>query len=99
VQLEVDLDVADADDVGGGGRLLAVGAPQHGPHSRQQLGNRKRFGDVVVGTELETEHLVGFRRPRRQHDDRRRIRARAQFAADVEAVFLRQHDVENDEVG
>ena len=81
------------------GRLLRAGAAQDGAHARQELGDRKRLGDVIVGAEFEPEHLVGLRRARRQHDDRRGVRARAQLAADVEAVLLRQHDVENHEIG
>jgi hypothetical protein len=97
VQLEIDLDLANADHIGG--RFLLAGASQHRTHPRQQLGDRERLGDVIVGAELEAEHLVGLGRPCRQHDDRRRNRSRPQIAADVEAVLLRQHDVEDDEVG
>ena len=84
-----------------GGRLgrAGAGAPQHGAHARQQLGDRERLGDVVVGAQLEAEHLVGFGRAGGQHDDRRRDRARPQVAAHVEAVLLRQHHVEDHQVG
>jgi hypothetical protein len=72
---------------------------QHRAHPRQQLGDGKRLGDVVVGAELEAQHLVGLGRARRQHHDRGRCRALAQLAADIEAVLARQHQVEDDEVG
>ena len=75
-----------------------AGAAQHRAHARQQLGDRKRLGDVVVGAQLEAEHLVGLGRARRQHHDRRRDRPRAQLAAHVEAVLLRQHHVEDHQV-
>ena len=39
----------------GGSRL---GAAQQRPHSRQQLPDRERLGEVVVGTHLQPDHAV-----------------------------------------
>ena len=67
----VDAQAADLD------RLLVVGlrvghagAPQRGLHARAELAHRERLGDVVVGAELEPEHLVDLLRLGGEHDDR-----------------------------
>ena len=63
-----------------------IAAIQHEPARVQaELADlrRERFGHVVVGAELEAEHLVGLGRARRQHHDRRRDRSRPQVPADV----------------
>ena len=57
---------------------LAVGAPQHGLHARQQLADRERLGHVVVGAELEPEELVDLVVPAGEHED-----VRARPVADV----------------
>ena len=72
-------------------------APQHRLHAAAELAHRERLGDVVVRAELEAEHLVDLLGLRREHDDRHGA-ARADRAADVEAVHARQHHVEHDEV-
>ena len=63
-----------------------------------QLAQAEWFGDVVVGTRVETENFLGFLRPRRQHDDGRGDAAPAQFAAHLEAIELRQHHVQQHQV-
>ena len=96
--LEVDHQLALAD------RLLEllVGlrqrrAPQHGLHAAAELAHREGLGDVVVGAQLQAEHLVDLLGLGGEHDDRHGA-ARADLAADVEAVELGQHHVEHDEV-
>ena len=74
------------------------GAPQRGLHARAELAHRERLGDVVVGPELEAEHLVDLLRLGREHDDRHGRALRAQPLADLEPVDPRQHQVEHDEV-
>ena len=59
---------------------------------------RKRLGNVVVGAELERQHLIDLLVLRRQHDDRHRAEL-ANFLARLDAVEHGQHDVEHDEVG
>ena len=66
--------------------------------ARQQLGHLERLGDVVVGAELEADHLVDHLAARRQHDHRRLDAALAQLAADVEAAHARQHQVEEQQI-
>src|SRR5207248_3477790 len=62
-----------------------------------ELAHRERLRDVVVRAELEAEHLVELLGLRGEHDDRHRG-ARAELTADLEAVDLRQHYVEHDEI-
>ena len=46
------------------------GAAQHGLDAAAELAHRERLGDVVVGAELEAEHLVDLLGLRGEHDDR-----------------------------
>ena len=78
-------------------RLRERGAPQHRLHPAAELAHRERLGDVVVGAELEAEHLVDLLGPRGEHDDRDRA-ARPDLAAHLEAVHPREHQVEHDQV-
>ncbi len=73
------------------------GAPEERTHPASKLADRERLRDVVVGAELETEHLVELLAARCQHDDRD-VALAAQTLADLEPVEPRQHDVEDDEV-
>ena len=65
-----------------------------------QLRQADRLADVVVRARLEAEHGVGLRVERGEHDDRHRVVAVAQRAADLVAVRpgaergVEQHDVE-----
>ena len=72
-------------------------AAQHRLHAAAELAHREGLSDVVVGAQLEAEHLVDLLGLRGEHDDRHR-RARADLAADVEAVDLGHHHVEHHEV-
>ena len=64
----------------------------------RELAGRQRLRDVVVRAELEPDHLVEASSSRAvEHDDRHRV-VRAQAAADLEPVELREHDVEHDEI-
>ena len=58
-------------------RLLALlgqerRPPQHRADAASELADRERLGDVVVGAQLEAEHLVDLVVARGQHDDRAR---------------------------
>src|SRR2546427_7897446 len=47
-----------------------AGAAQDGLDAGQQLADGKRFGDVIVGAELEADDLVDLLAARGQHDHR-----------------------------
>ena len=65
---------------------------------RQQFGRRERFGHVVVGPGIEPGDLVGHgvARGEQQHGGAHALAA--QGARHGEAVHLRQHDVQDDDV-
>ena len=73
------------------------GATKQRADAAAELADRERLRDVVVGAELEAEHLVELVVARGEHDDRDGALG-AQPPADLEAVDSRQHDVEHDEV-
>ena len=55
-------------------KIRAAGAPvwrrrKNRSHARGELAQAERFGDVVVGPEVQPRDAIGLGRPRRQHDD------------------------------
>ena len=95
---EVDRDVPGLDRRGvAGARPRRGHAAQERPDAAPELPDRERLRDVVVGAELEPEHLVELVVAGREHDDRHGALG-AQALADLEPVELREHDVEDDEV-
>ena len=91
----VEHDVAGAHDVAALGS--AVDAPEDRAHPRHQLARAERLGQVVVGAELEADQLVALLDARGEHDDRH-AGVLAQRPRHVEAVHLRQAQVEHDEI-
>ena len=80
------------------GARAALAAAEERPHPRQQLVERKRLGEVVVGALVEPGHLVGhgIAGGEEQH---RRLHARGPGRfEDPEAVEPGQHHVEDHEV-
>jgi hypothetical protein len=77
---------------------VAVRAPQQRPHSREQLGEAKRLGDVVVRTGVEPDDEVDLVRAGRQDQHRRGQALVPDRPGDVEAVHVRQPEVQHDEV-
>ena len=73
-------------------------APVERPQPRQQLVEVERLDEVVVGAGVEPGHAVGHAVAGREHEDRRAQAVLAQPAAGLEAVDLRQVDVEHDHV-
>jgi len=61
----------------------------------------KWFGDVVVGSQLQADDGVRFLGFGGQHDDRKHrcCRSRSKAFADLEAVDLGQHQIEDDQIG
>ena len=93
---QVELEIADMEDVlGARGRLRA---PEHRAHSRHELPRAERLGHVVVSTELKADEGVRFVGPGGEHDDGQAARP-ADRAGHVQAVAVRQSQVEHDEVG
>src|SRR5688572_208201 len=83
-------------------RGLELAAPaDHRADAGHELAGRERLRHVVVGAHLEAQHLVAFLGAARDHDhgDGAGVRLRLDAAADLPAVELRDHDVEEDQVG
>ena len=72
-----------------------AGTPQQGLGARDQLGHRKRLHEIVVGTGIEAADAILDRVARGQHQDRRPIAARPQFAKQFEAVAVRQSEIDD----
>ena len=75
------------------------GPPQDGTDAGHELARTERLGDVIVRSELESQHPIHLGRPGRQHDDRdaaERV-VLAELPADLEPVGSRQHEVEHDQ--
>ena len=73
-------------------------APQQSAHSRHQFQHRKRFGQVVVGTQFQAQHAVCFRRAGAHHDHRHVGMVSAQISAHLPAVCARQHHVQQHQI-
>ena len=105
--LLVDADQpAVASDIGGqdgndptrrGGVAIGRTAAQHALDPRQQLARLKGFGDVVVGTGLQSDDAVHRIGGRGHHDDADSAAAFAQPTRQGEAVLTRQVDVAQDQ--
>ena len=66
--------------------------------AREQLHHLERLGQIVVGAELQADHLVDHLAARGQHDHRRLDALLAQVAQHVEAVLPGQHHVEQQQI-
>ena len=76
-------------------------AAQQRPHPRRELGHGEGLHHVVVGAQVEAAHAIVDRVARGEHQHRHRPAARgagAQAAQHLEAVHLRQADVEDHQV-
>src|SRR5690349_574467 len=94
----VELDVADREGCGRG-RYRGGRAPQVRSDARQELGEPERLGDVVVATGIETEHDVDLAVTRGEDHDRHVRVGPADPAAHLDAVEIRQTEVEQDQLG
>ena len=65
--------------------------------ARQQQTRLHRFGDVIVGAELQAEDLVEIFVTGGQHQDDALVLL-AHGAADLEPVLARQHDIQNHQI-
>ncbi len=83
--------VGGADGLGGG---LAA---QHRVDPCQQFARIERFGEIIVRAHFEAEDAIDILAARGQHDDRH-LRFRAHLAAQAEAIFARQHHIEDQQV-
>src|SRR2546421_10331471 len=88
----------------GQAQLLALGrpigvAPQDDAHARDELFQAEWFGDVVVAADGQAMNLLFGRVAGREKDDRHLPTRRGEAAEDLEAIDVRQHDVEDHQSG
>ena len=86
--------------IGLGGKR-ALEAAQHGFDAGDEFARAERLGDVVVCAEFEAENAVGFAAlcGQENYRDRGEPGRLADGAADFQAVFAGNHDVEDEERG
>ncbi|MCY1532539.1 hypothetical protein D9M68_678210 [compost metagenome] len=72
-------------------------AAQDGLHARHEFARLEGLGQVVVGAEFEADHAVHHLAARGEHHDGD-VAFLADLAAQLEAVHLGQHDVEDGRV-
>src|SRR6202034_179014 len=77
---------------------LDTAAAQRRADPGQQLGQPERLGDVVVGAGVQADHRVHLVGPRGQYEHRCGAALGPKPPADLQAVELRQPQVENDQV-
>ena len=81
----------------GRGSFLWPVAAQHGADARDQFLRLEGLYDIVVGAELEPEHLVKDLSLCREHNDRR-LGTLSNLATYLVAVDMRQHEVQEHEI-
>src|SRR5438270_9454825 len=92
----IERNVASADDVTALRGTLRP--PEHRPHPGDELLRRERLRDVVVRAELQADELVALLVAPAEDEDRDR-RVATEGPRDVEAIELRQAEVQHDEIG
>ena len=95
----VDDEVTRVEEVGLGGRQLAVGAAEKRPDARHEFAQLVGLGHVVVGAHLQTQDLVHLVALDGEHEDRLAEAQAAHLAAEVEAGAVRETDIEHDQAG
>src|SRR5579872_224061 len=93
--LEVHFHVAETIALG---RLFGGAAAQQGFDAGAELARAERFGNVAVGSQFQAHHLLGFLSLGGQHENWSAQTVAPQFAANLETIFARQHDIEQDQV-
>src|SRR5215831_775296 len=72
--------------------------PKCGTHSGEQFVHTERLCHVVVRSEIESLDLAGLIATARQNHDRYALVARADCSQQIEALYVRQSEIKNDEV-
>ncbi len=80
-------------------RLRRFRPPQPRFYARDEFPRSERFGDVIVGANFEADDPVDLGAARGKQQDRRTRVAGADAAAEVEAVEMRHHHVEQAQGG
>ena len=67
-------------------------------HAREQFARGERLGEIIVGARVQALDAMVFLAKRGEDQHRRRHAAGAQMLDDRDAVLLRQHAIEHDDV-
>ena len=79
----------------GADHAVAADAAEQGIHPRRQLSGREGLRHIVVRTGHQAGHLVHFLCSGGEHNDADLLAGGADAAADLEAVDVRQHNIQN----
>jgi hypothetical protein len=92
----VDCDVSDFERAG---RERALETAEHGFDAGDEFARAERLSDVVVGSDLEAEDAIGFAAlgGEENYRDGSEAHGLADGAAEFEAVFAGDHDIEHEE--
>lgn len=94
VRLQIDFEIGNAQ----GFREWSSAPSSQRPHSRQQLTERERLGQIIVRTHLESRHPVVDGVARGEHENWRSDFARSELATEIESIPSGQHHIENEHV-
>src|SRR2546421_3200385 len=97
--IRVDAEFLDLDRLAARRLLRPHAAPRRGLHARDELLHREGLHEVVVGPDLESMDPVVLGAARADDDDRRADAVAARSLDDAPAVGLRDHQVEDADVG
>ena len=99
---QVEHELAELERLRGFGRrarnFVGPAAAQHGADTRHQFARIERFWQVVVGAHFEAHDTVDVLAFGGEHDDGGLVAGAAQAAADRQAVFAGQHQVQHQQV-
>src|SRR6266516_6742695 len=98
---EVDRQVADRRRRAQGVRLFVrrkLCPAENRTYASEQFIHAKGLGEIVIGAQIETPHLI-LVLPTRGNDDDRDRRELAHTMTDGEAIYLRHHDNEQEKIG
>ena len=73
-------------------------AAQEGAHAGKKLGQTERLRHVVICTGVEADNHVNFVRAGGEDQDRDSVAGGADLASDIQAVHVRQTEVQDDQV-
>jgi hypothetical protein len=73
-------------------------APDLRLNPRQQLQHLKGLGHVIVCADFQSQDFIHQLAARRKHNDGRRNSGLADVPANVIAIFLRQHHIQNHQI-
>ena len=81
------------------GGTAGFSTPQHGTDTGQKLAQTEWLGHVVVGAKFQPDHPVDLIASMAGDDNHRNIETRSDLAQEIQAVFVAQTEIEDNQVG